>query len=86
MPESLWKRKRGLQRYLLAALETLPCVLKINQTLNFPGAPRAIPDLPYPGAASSVPRAGRASSGSRRRASPAPKGTEKSQGGAGAQS
>lgn len=74
MPKSLWKRKRGVQRYL-GAVEPLPCVLKINHTLDFPTAPSAIPHLHYPEATSLVPRAQPASSGSRRPASSAPQGT-----------
>lgn len=75
MPKSLRKRKRGLQSYL-GAVETLPCVLKINQTLNFPGAPFAIPNPRHAGATSSVPRAERVPSGSQHGASSAPKNTD----------
>lgn len=68
MPKSLWKRKRGLQHYL-GAVEPLPCVLKINHTLNFPEAPSAIPHLRYPEVASPVPRAQPASSSQQQPAS-----------------
>jgi len=66
MPKSLSKRKRGLQSYL-GAVETLPCVLTINQTLDIPAAPFAIPVLRSPGALAWVPRAESAPSGSRHR-------------------
>lgn len=36
MPEPFWKRKRGLQ-CSLSAVGMPPCILQINQKLNFPG-------------------------------------------------